>query len=54
MIANGDDYAAFIYDAMAYQIAKEIGKCSVVLKGNIDAIILTGGLAYSDFFIEDH
>lgn len=52
MIANGDDYAAFIYDAMAYQIAKEIGKCSVVLKGNIDAIILTGGLAYSDFFIE--
>lgn len=51
MIANGDEYAAFIYNAMAYQIAKEIGKCSVVLKGNIDCIILTGGLAYSSFFV---
>jgi butyrate kinase len=33
---------------MAYQIAKEIGAMSVVLKGEIDAIILTGGLAKSE------
>lgn len=45
-IENGDGDAAFIYDAMAYQIAKEIGAASTVLHGNVDAIVLTGGLAY--------
>lgn len=50
MIADGDEYAKLIYDAMAYQVAKEIGAMSAVLKGNIDAIILTGGLAYSEKF----
>ena len=29
-------------------MAKEIGACSAVLKGRVDAIVLTGGLAYSD------
>jgi len=33
---------------MAYQVAKEIGSCAAVLKGEMDAIILTGGLAYDD------
>jgi len=51
MIANGDEKAKFIYEAMAYQIAKEIGAYSVVLKGKLDAIILTGGLAYGKSFI---
>lgn len=46
-IANGDEEALMIFNAMGYQIAKEIGAMSTVLKGNIDAIILTGGLAYS-------
>ena len=32
---------------MAYQVAKEIGAMSAVLKGDIDAVVLTGGLAYS-------
>ncbi|MFU8792611.1 MAG: butyrate kinase [Acholeplasmataceae bacterium] len=45
-IEAGDAFAAFIYDVMLYQIAKEIGSCATVLKGNVDAIILTGGLAY--------
>ncbi len=45
-IRNGDKEAIFIIDVMCYQIAKEIGACSTVLKGNVDAIILTGGLAY--------
>lgn len=50
-IENGDEYAKLIFDAMAYQISKEIGSCSVVLKGSIDNIILTGGLAYSEYLV---
>ena len=46
-IQAGDKYADEIYQAQAYQIAKTIGLLSVSLKGNCDAIILTGGLAYS-------
>jgi len=37
-----------VYEAMVYQIAKDIGAMSVVLKGEIDGIILTGGLANSE------
>ena len=33
---------------MAYQVAKEIGSCAAVLKGKVDAVILTGGLAYGE------
>ncbi|WP_284140343.1 MULTISPECIES: butyrate kinase [unclassified Virgibacillus] len=51
-IANGDEYALKIYDAMAYQIAKEIGAMSAVLEGKVDAIILTGGLAYGKSFVD--
>ncbi|TRM12655.1 butyrate kinase [Lentibacillus cibarius] len=51
-IENGDDEASFIYDAMAYQIAKEIGAASTVLNGNVDAIVLTGGLAYGKMFTD--
>lgn len=45
-IRNGDSYAALIYDAFAYQICKEVGACAAVLKGEVGAIILTGGLAH--------
>ena len=45
-IKEGDEQARFIYEAMAYQIAKEIGSLGPVLNGHIDAIVLTGGLAY--------
>lgn len=51
-IETGDEYAASIYDAMAYQIAKEIGSMSTVLQGNVDAIVLTGGLAYGKHFVD--
>ena len=51
-IENGDNEARFIVDGMAYQVAKEIGALSTVLKGKVDAIILTGGLAYFDYFID--
>lgn len=46
MIENGDEKAKLVYEAMAYQISKEIGKAAAVLKGKVDAIVLTGGLAY--------
>jgi butyrate kinase len=46
-IADGDTRAKEIYEAMAYQIAKEIGAMATVLHGNVDAIVLTGGLAAS-------
>lgn len=51
-IHNGDEYAKLVFYAMAYQISKEIGSCAAVLKGNIDNIILTGGLAYSKYLVE--
>jgi len=47
MIKNGDEEAKLIYEAMAYQIGKEIGAMAAVLSGDIDAIVLTGGVAYS-------
>jgi len=47
MIAGGNEEARFIYSAMAYQITKEIGAMTAVLKGDIEAIVLTGGLAHS-------
>ncbi|NLB87602.1 MAG: butyrate kinase [Bacteroidales bacterium] len=47
---QGDEKAQFISDAMAYQVAKEIGSCATVLKGEVDAIILTGGIAYNKQF----
>ncbi|MGQ9009463.1 butyrate kinase [Bacillus stercoris] len=51
MIQGGDEKARFIYDAMAYQIAKEIGAASAALKGEVEAIVLTGGLAYGKSFV---
>ncbi|MEO0115748.1 MAG: butyrate kinase [candidate division WOR-3 bacterium] len=46
-IKEGNKRAKLIYEAMIYQIAKEIGSYAVVLKGKLDAIILTGGMAIS-------
>ena len=52
MIESGDKSAKLIYNAMAYQVAKEIGALSAVLSGNVDGIVLTGGLAYSSILID--
>ncbi|MHC1719290.1 MAG: butyrate kinase [Clostridiaceae bacterium] len=46
-IAAGDRKAELIYEAMAYQIAKDIGALATVVNGNVDRIVLTGGIAYS-------
>jgi butyrate kinase len=50
--ANGDEKAKLIQEAMAYQVAKEIGAMATVLKGRVDAILLTGGIAYGRPFID--
>ncbi|MGD9605042.1 MAG: butyrate kinase [Bacilli bacterium] len=50
-IEQHDEYAKLIYDAMIYQIAKEIGACATVFKGNFDFIVLTGGLAYEPYLV---
>lgn len=48
----GDEKCIEVQDAMAYQIAKDIGACAAVLSGQVDAIILTGGLAYNPMIVE--
>ncbi len=50
MVKSGNKKAESIYRAMAYQVAKEIGSCAVVLDGKVDGIILTGGIAYDKLF----
>lgn len=39
-----------VYEAMAYQVSKHICSMAAILKGHVDAVILTGGLAYSETF----
>jgi butyrate kinase len=47
-IDAGDAKAAQVYEAMIYQVAKETGAMAAVLKGKVDAILLTGGMAHSE------
>ena len=47
LIEDGNIRAELVLKAMAYQIAKEIGAYSTALLGKVDAVILTGGLAYN-------
>jgi len=49
---NGNQHTALVLEALCYQVAKEIGAMSVVLKGEIDGIILTGGIAYSSWITD--
>lgn len=48
---NGDYHARLILEAMAYSIGKEIGSMIAVLEGKVDAVILTGGIAYNDLIV---
>ena len=50
-IVDGDAKAALIFDAMVYQIAKEIGAMAAALNGSVNAILLTGGMARSQKLI---
>lgn len=52
MINEGDEHAKLIYEAMALNIAKNVGKEAPIVCGKIEAILLTGGIAYSKYFTE--
>ena len=51
-IEKGDEKAKLVFEAMAYQIAKEIGAMATVLEGKVDAVVLTGGVAYSKYLTD--
>ena len=51
MCEKGDDNARLIYEGMAYQVAKDIGAYATVLEGKVDAIVITGGIAYDEKFV---
>lgn len=51
MVKNGDENAKLIYQGMAYQVAKMIGEMYTVLKCEVDAILITGGVAYDKMFV---
>ncbi|MCT8975147.1 butyrate kinase [Clostridium sp. CX1] len=51
-ILSGDEEAKLVYEAMAYQIAKGIGELATVVDGEVDAIVITGGIAYSKMITE--
>lgn len=51
-ITEGDKKAAFIFEAMAYQVSKAIGSMIPVLKGKVDALLITGAVAQSQWFID--
>ena len=51
-IDQGDKYAKLVFDALAYQVAKEIGACFVALRCEMDAIIFTGGMSNSKRLID--
>ena len=44
---SGEKEAKLVFEGMAYQTVKEIGACAAVLKGDVDQILLTGGIVYS-------
>ncbi len=52
MVESGDKKARLVLEALAYNVAKEIGAMLAVLHGEADAVILTGGIAYSKFVVE--
>jgi len=51
-IKNGDEKAKLVLDTMIYQVAKYIGSYAVVLKGEVDAILLTGGVTHNAYVVD--
>lgn len=52
-INAGDEYAKLVYEATIHQIAKNIGALAAVLCGEVDAILLTGGIARDEHLVEE-
>lgn len=53
LVEEGNPKAELLFHAFCYQVSKSIGECASVLKGKTEAIILTGGIAYSKLVTED-
>lgn len=53
LMEAGDKNAELYFNAFIYQVSKAIGEMSAVLKGKVDRIILTGGIAYSEKVAEE-
>ena len=53
MIDDGNEHARLVYTAMAYTIAKTIGEMATVLQGDVDAVVVTGGMARSAVLIDE-
>ena len=51
-IGAGEREAELVFTAMVLTVAKQIGACAAVLKGRVDGIVLTGGLAHAAEFID--
>ncbi len=51
-VLDGDKKNTLVYEAMGYQISKYIGSMAVVLKGEVDAILITGGMGRSEWLVE--
>ena len=51
--SEGDTEAANIKEAFIFQVAKDIGSMACVLKGKVDQIIVTGGIAYNAAVVEE-
>ncbi len=52
MVKAGDPKATMVFEAMAYNVAKEIGGLAAALEGKVDAVVLTGGIAFDMHFVE--
>jgi len=52
-IKEGDEHAQLLVDAMLYHTARQIAAEGAVLCGNVDAILLTGGMAHSDYIVSE-
>lgn len=50
--ADGDRFAALVWDTMVYQIEKEIGAMAAVLHGDVDAILLSGGIVHNESLVQ--
>ena len=53
MMNNGDEHAKLVINAMIYHIAKAIAEKGAVLCGKMDAIIITGGIAYWKYMVDE-
>ncbi len=51
MADKGDEKARLILSAMMYQVAKDVGKMAAVLKGKVDAVVISGGIAHDGLLV---